>query len=62
MYVCLCHALTDRHVREARTRGASNVKQVFHSHGVKAECGKCCVCMKDILKEQAADPALAAAI
>lgn len=53
MYVCLCHALTDRHVREARGAGANSVKQVFKSHGVKAECGKCCGCMKDILQEQA---------
>ncbi|MGC2855009.1 bacterioferritin-associated ferredoxin [Novispirillum sp. DQ9] len=51
MYVCLCHALTDRHVREARGLGANSVKQVFKSHGVQAQCGKCCGCMKDILQE-----------
>jgi len=51
MYVCLCHALTDRHVREARRTGAASVHQVFKSHGVKAQCGKCCGCMRDILDE-----------
>lgn len=51
MYVCLCHALTDRHVREAHGTGASSVSQVFKTHGVKAQCGKCCGCMKDILDE-----------
>lgn len=53
MYVCLCHALTDRHVREARTSGANTVHQVFKNHGVNAQCGKCCRCMKDILDDRA---------
>ncbi|GAB3438467.1 (2Fe-2S)-binding protein [Insolitispirillum peregrinum] len=51
MYVCLCNALTDRQIREARNRGAQNVSHVFRSTGTKPECGKCVHCVRDILRE-----------
>lgn len=51
MYVCLCNALTDRQVREARNSGAKSVSHVFRSTGSKPECGKCVHCVRDILKE-----------
>ncbi len=51
MYVCVCNALTDSQVREARTRGATNVAHVFRSTGSKPECGKCVHCVRDILRE-----------
>lgn len=51
MYVCVCNALTDRQVREARNRGATNVATVFRATGSKPECGKCVHCVRDILRE-----------
>ncbi len=51
MYVCLCHGLTDRKVREANTQGASTPAKVFKHHGVKPQCGKCVCCMREVLSE-----------
>jgi len=41
MYVCVCHALTDRDVREAGTQGAMSHDQVFAHFGVQSRCGRC---------------------
>ena len=52
MYICLCNALTDSQIRDARNRGAENVATVFRSTGSKPECGKCVNCVRDILRER----------
>ena len=41
MYLCLCNALTDRHVREAAAAGQRTVKAVLRHYGVRPQCGKC---------------------
>lgn len=41
MYVCVCRAVTDRHIREAVKRGVDTLDGVREELGVAAQCGKC---------------------
>ena len=49
MYVCICHALTDRDVRSAEVEGASSDAEVFRHFGVKPQCGRCVPSMRCML-------------
>ncbi|HVO14680.1 MAG TPA: (2Fe-2S)-binding protein [Alphaproteobacteria bacterium] len=51
MYLCLCNALTDRHVREAAAAGHRTVKAVLRHHGVRPQCGKCLSYIRQTLAE-----------
>ncbi len=51
MYVCLCRAVTERHIVEAVDGGAERMKHLRHDLGVATECGRCATCAKDCLKE-----------
>ena len=42
MYVCICHAITDRDVEAAKERGVSRMSEVFTHFGVEPSCGRCC--------------------
>ncbi len=49
MYVCLCHALTDRQVRATIDQGgARSPAQVYRQLGCKPRCGKCVPCVADM--------------
>jgi bacterioferritin-associated ferredoxin len=41
MLVCLCKGVSDRHVREAISRGASTVEEVGDECGAGTGCGVC---------------------
>ncbi len=41
MYVCLCHGVTDREIRETIAEGASSVEEVAHCTGAGTRCGSC---------------------
>lgn len=41
MYVCICNAITDRHVQAAATAGATRPKEVFAACGCDAQCATC---------------------
>jgi bacterioferritin-associated ferredoxin len=41
MYVCLCHAVTDREIREAVERGAGSLYAVQCELPVASGCGRC---------------------
>ncbi|ABC22996.1 (2Fe-2S)-binding protein [Rhodospirillum rubrum] len=51
MYVCICNALTDRHVREDVQGGARSAGAVFARRGVRPVCGKCGDCMRALVRE-----------
>lgn len=64
MYVCLCNALTDRHVRAAANAGASRPSEVYAACGCVAQCGTCARTVRRVLDEavpQAPVPELLAA-
>ncbi len=50
MYVCVCHAVTERQIHHAVKHGAKTVKHLKESLGVGSECGKCVSCAKACLK------------
>jgi bacterioferritin-associated ferredoxin len=41
MYVCICHAVTDREIRAAVARGATRLEDLTMTLGVGAGCGCC---------------------
>lgn len=41
MYVCMCHAISDRQIREAVDRGATSLNEV-QAHLPVADCCGCC--------------------
>lgn len=41
MYVCLCHAVTDRKIRKAIARGATSVDEITRACGAGSGCGGC---------------------
>lgn len=49
MYVCVCHAITDREVRAAVTEGAAQAEEVFHHFGVQVRCGRCVATMRSMM-------------
>jgi bacterioferritin-associated ferredoxin len=41
MYVCICNAFTDKHVRQVAESGKGCVANVYKSLGCRPQCGKC---------------------
>ena len=41
MYVCVCHAISDRQIREAVDRGAASLTEVQAYLPVASCCGRC---------------------
>jgi len=51
MYVCLCHGVTDRAIREAAENGVSSMRQLGKELGVGTQCGRCASTAREILRE-----------
>lgn len=51
MYVCVCHAVTDRQIRQAAADGARTLKDLRRELGVTRDCGRCASCAHECLKE-----------
>ena len=51
MYVCVCHAVTDRQIREAAQGGARTLKDLRRELNVASDCGRCASCAHDCLRE-----------
>jgi bacterioferritin-associated ferredoxin len=41
MYICLCHAISDRQIREIVDRGADSLPEVQRHLPVASCCGRC---------------------
>jgi len=41
MYICICHGITDRTIREARNRGIASIEQLGAETGCGSTCGSC---------------------
>jgi bacterioferritin-associated ferredoxin len=54
VYVCLCNALTDRHVRDAVHAGASRPSEVYQACGCVVQCGTCSRTVRRIVDDVAA--------
>lgn len=51
MYVCVCHAVTDRQIRQAAADGARTLKDLRRELGVTRDCGRCASCAQECLKQ-----------
>lgn len=51
MYVCICHAVTDKQLQEAISQGTNNLRDLRRQLGVVSSCGKCGCCVRDILRQ-----------
>lgn len=51
MYVCLCHALTDREVRAKAAHSGASLATVYRNLGVRPKCGKCVPFVRAIVDE-----------
>lgn len=41
MYVCICNAISERHVRTAIAGGATTVGKIYRACGSQPQCGRC---------------------
>jgi bacterioferritin-associated ferredoxin len=41
MYVCVCNAVTDKHIRHAVSQGCDSMRKLRVELGVAGCCGKC---------------------
>lgn len=49
MYVCICNAVTDRHIEQAVYEGALTVEDLQRKLSLGSQCGNCKSCAKDCL-------------
>lgn len=57
MYVCICHAVTDRDIRACIEDGADTMRALRKQLCVGTQCGKCACHVRDLLKEARNDSA-----
>lgn len=50
MYVCVCKAVTERHIVQAVEQGARHLRDLRATLGVTAECGRCARCAHACLR------------
>jgi bacterioferritin-associated ferredoxin len=59
MYVCLCHGITDRAIRQAADEGVREVSELTMRTGAGSSCGSCLPLAAEILAAAHAERALA---
>ncbi len=55
MYVCICHAVTDKQIRRAVDNGVRTYGELRTQLGVGGCCGRCKSCACQVLDECVAD-------
>lgn len=56
MYVCVCHGVTDRQIREAAKQGCASLAELSMYTGCATGCGTCASLATEILAEASARP------
>lgn len=51
MYVCVCHAVTDRDIESAVAEGCCSLRQLREQLGVGKTCGRCARCARETMRE-----------
>lgn len=52
MYVCLCHGVTDRRIREAADAGVTSLADLAATTGCATACGSCSEVAQQLLDDQ----------
>ncbi|MDZ7660954.1 (2Fe-2S)-binding protein [Thiohalophilus sp.] len=55
MYVCVCHAVTDRTIRKAVQNGVDSFTELQQQTRVSTCCGRCRDCAKQVMDDALAD-------
>ena len=59
MYVCLCHNVTDKQIKEAvRQEGVGNLRDLKKTLNVGSQCGKCINMAQSIIDNTIVDESL----
>ncbi len=53
MYVCICHAVTERDIEGAVAGGCCSLRQLREQLGVGSTCGRCARCAREAVRESA---------
>jgi bacterioferritin-associated ferredoxin len=53
MYVCICHAVTDRDIRSCIEDGAASMRELRAELKVGTQCGKCACHVRAMLEQEA---------
>ncbi|MBE0363072.1 bacterioferritin-associated ferredoxin [Pseudoalteromonas ulvae UL12] len=51
MYVCICHAVTDKKINQAVNEGVQTMRELRSCLGVGSQCGKCICHAQQVLQE-----------
>ncbi len=51
MYICICNAVNEKMVQAAIVAGAKSVQDLQAATGLAADCGKCAVEARKILRQ-----------
>ena len=51
MIVCICKAISDRHIRRLAGEGASSLRELSRGTGLGTCCGKCVPQAREVLSE-----------
>jgi len=51
MYVCICHPITDKQIKQVLDDGAKTTAAVFRHFGHKVKCGKCVPYVRGMVEE-----------
>ena len=59
MYVCLCHGITDKMIKQTVIKdGVGNMRELKNSLGVGSHCGKCVQLAQSIIDTTIIDESL----
>ena len=51
MFICICHGITDRKIKNLIESGADNVKELQNHCKAGASCGMCLCQLKEMIDE-----------
>ncbi|MEM9305018.1 MAG: (2Fe-2S)-binding protein [Pseudomonadota bacterium] len=51
MYVCICHAVTEKDIQLSAERGVRSMRQLRAQTGCSGTCGQCAPMAKNILED-----------
>ncbi len=51
MYVCVCHAVTERDIEGAVAGGCCSLRQLREQLGVGSTCGRCTRCAREAMQD-----------
>lgn len=51
MYICICNAITDKHIRKEVANGACRMRDLNQRLGICSDCGKCGKHAHKVLRE-----------